>query len=74
MFLEGNEKIRRFIAKNEEKINDFEDISENNKKKEGYKMFSLKTLAIGGTFDYLHNGHKVNFKNKQYCNKIIFCI
>jgi len=24
-----------------------------------YKLFSLKTSAIGGTFDYLHCGHKV---------------
>ena len=34
-------------------------IKEKPENMEKYKLFSLKTLVLGGTFDYLHSGHKV---------------
>lgn len=53
---ENTEKFVSFRAKTCENPPDFPESFENPHK---YQLFSEKTLAIGGTFDYLHSGHKV---------------
>ena len=51
----SNCKWKRITANEKKHFISFDESLE----KSDYKLFYLKNAVMGGSFDYLHNGHKV---------------
>ena len=61
-FISKSNELKEKLTYNENILQNLEELADTQSQTtllKKYQLFSLKTLAIGGTFDFLHSGHKV---------------